>query len=206
MPRRARYSCSTPRLREQAVHVNSVDRRGNERGPPPITLQNRDDGSGVSTPSSERFGTLYCLVRWFADLFRHAPSWACRHILGSVTVLATRTGSTMAPHLAWWGGFFFGPLSGLAIWLSSAPQSLARAHGQVAAIMWTVLLAFWVPFSAWIILLGGAEPILLAQVVPVVVIIALSGCIIGTIDRRALPALWCRRVALGRLFREYQGP
>jgi hypothetical protein len=86
--------------------------------------------------------------------------------------------------VSWWGGFFGGPIVGFAIYAASPQGSLARAHGRAAAVFWALVLLAWAPFTAWIILLGGADEKLLLVGAPVVIATALFACLNGTIKAR----------------------
>ena len=85
-------------------------------------------------------------------------------------------------YLAWWGGFFFGPLAGAAVALVEPKGSLNRAHGIAAAVAWCVLLAFWTPFTFWVIILGQADPNVLLVGAPIAVGFSLVGCVVGTVQ------------------------
>lgn len=84
--------------------------------------------------------------------------------------------------LCWWGGFAVGPLLAAAVYLDSDRGSARRSHAGAAALMWTVVLVVWAPFSFWVILLGGADPDVLLIGAPIVVGISLLSCTYGTVQ------------------------
>lgn len=84
--------------------------------------------------------------------------------------------------LCWWGGFFVGPLLAAAVYSSSERGTLRRSHGGAAALMWSAVLAVWVPFSLWVLLLGGAEPELLLVAVPFFLVATVGASTYGTVQ------------------------
>jgi hypothetical protein len=97
---------------------------------------------------------------------------------------ATTGSSALLPLLSWWGGYFVGPLLGGVAFLSEPKGSLARSHGGAAALVWTAVLVVWAPFSAWVILFGGADPSALLIGAPIVLVLTLGACINGSIQVR----------------------
>lgn len=65
---------------------------------------------------------------------------------------------------------------------TSSDDPLTRSHGGAAAIGWTVALALWAPFSAWVILFDGEEPTALLLALPVVLITVVGFSLVGTIQ------------------------
>ena len=51
-------------------------------------------------------------------------------------------------------------------------------------MLWSAVLVVWAPFSAWVILLGGADPIALLYALPVLLLITVGACINGTVQAR----------------------
>ena len=102
----------------------------------------------------------------------------------SSPLTAGRSPSTACSTLSWswWGGFFLGPVLRAVANFTSSDDSLTRSHGGAAAIGWTVALAFWAPFSAWVILFDGAEPTALLLALPVVLITVVGSSLVGTIQ------------------------
>lgn len=93
----------------------------------------------------------------------------------------SRDEKVLAP-LAWWGGFFLGPLAGVAVYFAAPPGSVARRHGWVAAVVWSAVLAVWAPFVLWVIVFDGAEPTALLIGLPVVLAVIVGACTIGTLS------------------------
>ncbi len=110
---------------------------------------------------------------------------------GSYRAVMQPTDVTPAPRpssllaiLSWWGGFFVGPLLGAVAFLAEPRGTVARSHGAGAAVLWSAVLVVWAPFSAWVILLGGADPIALLYALPVLLLITVGACINGTVQAR----------------------
>ena len=55
--------------------------------------------------------------------------------------------SMLLPVLAWWGGFFVGPLLGVAAFLSEPRGTVGRSHGGGAALFWTYLMEQYGTFN-----------------------------------------------------------
>jgi hypothetical protein len=86
--------------------------------------------------------------------------------------------------LPWWGGFLAGPLVGIAVYITSGDDPLTRAHGRAAALVWGAALAFWAPFTAWIIGFDGPDPMALLVALPFVLLWSIGFCIAETIQER----------------------
>ncbi|HLU41579.1 MAG TPA: PH domain-containing protein [Microthrixaceae bacterium] len=84
----------------------------------------------------------------------------------------------------WWGGFFVGPLLGAAVYASSPPGTLRRAHGGAAAVMWTAVLAVWAPLTLWILVFARADPTVLLFALPVVLGVTIGSSTIATVQIR----------------------
>ena len=74
--------------------------------------------------------------------------------------------SVLLPVLTWWGGFFVGPLLGVAAFLSEPRGTVGRSHGGSAALFWSVVMVCWAAFIAWVMFLGGGEPAVSAEPTP----------------------------------------
>lgn len=95
----------------------------------------------------------------------------------------TRAKSGVVPAcIAWWGGFLFGPLAGLIVASAEPKGSLGRSHGVAASIMWTAVLAIWVPFIIWVAVTETFEARVLLPAVALVLLVVLAGSITGTVQ------------------------
>jgi hypothetical protein len=100
--------------------------------------------------------------------------------------------SDVLPILSWWGGFFGGPLIGVAAFFRAESGTLGRSHGGSAALFWSVVLVCWAGFILWVMVLDGTDPDRLLIGLPVVLATTIGACINGTVQIRR------GRTALGR--------
>ena len=105
--------------------------------------------------------------------------------------------SMLLPVLAWWGGFFVGPLLGVAAFLTESRGTVGRSHGGGAALFWSLVLLCWAAFIVWVMFLGGGEPEMLLIGLPVVLAISFGACINGTVQIRRGRTPLGRRVGAG---------
>lgn len=84
----------------------------------------------------------------------------------------------------WWAGFFVGPLLGAAVYASSPPGTLRRAHGGASAVMWTAVLAVWAALTLWVSVLGRAEATVLLVALPIVLGVTIGSSTIATVQIR----------------------
>jgi hypothetical protein len=83
--------------------------------------------------------------------------------------------------LAWWGGFLLGPVPALAVWSSSDDQ-LVRSHARAATVVWTAMLAAWIPLSAASVLFGVFPPARLLLVLAALLVPTVGLCVVGTVQ------------------------
>jgi hypothetical protein len=102
-----------------------------------------------------------------------------------------RTPSTALALLAYWSGFFAGPVVGAIAYASEPRGTLARAHGGAAAVLWGAIVAVWVPIVVGVIVLDADTAVLVAAL-PLLLLVAFAGCTNGTVQIRR------GRTALGR--------
>lgn len=101
------------------------------------------------------------------------------------------TPSPALPLLSYWSGFFAGPLVAAIVYLVEPPGTLARSHGKAAAVLWTAVLAVWAPLVVGVVLLEADSAVLGASL-PILILVAVAGCLNGTLQIRR------GRTALGR--------